>query len=226
LPFLSHPVLQVALDVTDLDLALKLAKECWDGGARWIEAGTPLIKSVGMKAIRELRRILPEATIVADMKCMDAGFLETEMASLSGANVVTVLGVASDATIKEVIKAAKKYDVKVMVDLINTSNPVKRGLDVEVMGADIVCLHTGIDVQSYLKTTAYENLFEYIRKACEVLHVPVAVAGGITVEKVLPLIDSGVKVIIVGSAITKSKNPKEAVKRFIEKFPPLSSGFP
>ena len=56
---MNHPILQVALDLLDLDRALQIAQESLDGGADWIEAGTPLIKSEGMQAIRAIRKHFP-----------------------------------------------------------------------------------------------------------------------------------------------------------------------
>ena len=43
-----EPVLQVALDHMHLKRALLAAAEAVEGGADWLEAGTPLIKSEGM----------------------------------------------------------------------------------------------------------------------------------------------------------------------------------
>ena len=43
-----EPVLQVALDFMHLRRALQAAKEAVEGGADWVEAGTPLIKSEGV----------------------------------------------------------------------------------------------------------------------------------------------------------------------------------
>ena len=65
------PILQIALDFVELIRALKLAEEAVDGGADWLEAGTPLIKSVGLDCVRALRKKFPRHTIVADMKTMD-----------------------------------------------------------------------------------------------------------------------------------------------------------
>ena len=62
------PVLQLALDFVNLERALKVAREATEGGVEWLEAGTPLIKSEGLNAVRALRREFPSATIVADMK--------------------------------------------------------------------------------------------------------------------------------------------------------------
>ncbi|MDR0766974.1 MAG: orotidine 5'-phosphate decarboxylase, partial [Methanosarcinales archaeon] len=80
--------IQVALDVVEPDRAIKIAEEATLGGADWIEAGTPLIKSAGMDIIRRLREAFPDNVIIADMKTMDVGAFEVEMAAKSGANIV------------------------------------------------------------------------------------------------------------------------------------------
>ena len=112
------PVLQVALDFLNLKRALGVAEEAVAGGVDWLEAGTPLIKSEGLDAVRELRKKFPQATIVADMKIMDVGRIETEAAAKAGANIVCVLAAASDSTIRECVEAGKNYGAKIEADLI------------------------------------------------------------------------------------------------------------
>ena len=79
------PPVQVALDLLNLPTALQIAREAVAGilaetggdiSKAWIEAGTPLIKSEGMNAVRELRAAFPGHVICADMKVMDAGATE------------------------------------------------------------------------------------------------------------------------------------------------------
>ena len=56
----------------ELSRAQKVAREAVAGGVHILEAGTPLIKSEGLDAVRWLRQEFPNHTIVADMKVMDA----------------------------------------------------------------------------------------------------------------------------------------------------------
>src|SRR2546430_13923622 len=109
-----EPVLQVALDHMHLKRALLAAKEAVEGGADWLEAGTPLIKSEGMEVVRELKKSFPGVTIVADLKTMDTGAFEVEIAAKAGADVITVMGVTDDATILEAVKAARRDGAKSM----------------------------------------------------------------------------------------------------------------
>src|SRR2546430_14683758 len=109
-----EPVLQVALDHMHLKRALLAAKEAVEGGADWLEAGTPLIKSEGMEVVRELKKSFPGRTIVADLKTMDTGAFEVEIAAKAGADVITVMGVTDDATILEAGRAARRAGSKSM----------------------------------------------------------------------------------------------------------------
>ncbi|MFO7915709.1 MAG: orotidine 5'-phosphate decarboxylase / HUMPS family protein, partial [Candidatus Krumholzibacteriales bacterium] len=84
----------------------------------WLEAGTPLIKSEGIEIVRILRETFPQKTIVADLKTMDTGALETEMAAKAGADIVCVMAASDDSTIKEAVASAHKYGTKIMVDLL------------------------------------------------------------------------------------------------------------
>ncbi len=59
--------LQLALDFVDLHRAVLVAEKAVPAGVDWLEAGTPLIKSEGLDAVRDLKRRFPALTIVADM---------------------------------------------------------------------------------------------------------------------------------------------------------------
>ncbi len=184
-----------------------MAKEAVPGGIDWIEAGTPLIKSEGMEAIRELKHIFPDKKIIADMKTMDTGDFETEMASKAGADIVSILGASDDSTIKEAIKAAKKYNSEIMIDLINVKNKVDRAAEVQKMGAKYVCIHVGIDQQM-----KGENPLQDIKDVKEAVNITIATAGGLNSENIPDVVSAGADIVIVGGAITKASNLLEATK--------------
>ncbi|NPV50945.1 MAG: 3-hexulose-6-phosphate synthase [Candidatus Methanofastidiosum sp.] len=204
---MSKIILQLALDILNLDRAISMAKEAVPGGIDWIEAGTPLIKSEGMEAIRELKHIFPDKKIIADMKTMDTGDFETEMASKAGADIVSILGASDDSTIKEAIKAAKKYNSEIMIDLINVKNKVDRAAEVQKMGAKYVCIHVGIDQQM-----KGENPLQDIKDVKEAVNITIATAGGLNSENIPDVVSAGADIVIVGGAITKASNLLEATK--------------
>src|SRR2546430_16462620 len=100
-----EPVLQVALDHMHLKRALLAAKEAVEGGADWLEAGTPLIKSEGMEGVRELKKSFPGVTIVADLKTMDTGAFEVEIAAKAGADVISGIGCTGERAVVEGAKS-------------------------------------------------------------------------------------------------------------------------
>ena len=201
------PILQLALDFVDLKRALKSAKAGVAGGVDWLEAGTPLIKSEGLHAVRELRRLFPDATIIADMKIMDTGRIEVETAAKAGANIVDVLGASSDATIRECIQAGKNYGAQIVVDMIAVDDVVPRAKLAEDLGADYVTVHCAIDEQMEGK-----DPFDILRQVAKSLSIPVGVAGGINSETAAMAVEAGASFVIVGGAITKAMDPEQATR--------------
>jgi len=195
-------VLQLALDLMQTSRAIPIARESVAGGADWLEAGTPLIKSEGAESIRTLRREFPGIKIVADTKTMDVGSLEVEIVAKAGADVVTILGLSDDSTIEEGVSAARKYGAEIMVDMINVPDKVRRSKEAEAMGASYVCLHMGIDQQM----RGEDPPIDILKRIVSETSLPVAVAGGITAETAGMYVEAGASVIIVGGGIMKTAN--------------------
>ncbi len=198
-------ILQVALDLINAHRAIQIAKEAIEGGADWLEAGTPLIKAEGMDIIRELRKFGKK--LVADMKTMDVGSIEAEMVAKAGADVICILALASDETIKEVVKSARRYGIEVMVDLMGIEDIESRIRELEKLGVDYICIHTAIDEQMKGK-----NPFSLLEKAVKISNLPIAVAGGINAEMAKKAVEKGASIIIVGGAIIKAENVREATR--------------
>ncbi|MDY6965554.1 MAG: 3-hexulose-6-phosphate synthase [Halobacteriota archaeon] len=205
------PILQVALDVIELDRAIGIAEESLDGGADWIEVGTPLIKSEGMDAVRTLREKFPKAKILADMKTMDTGAIEVEMAVKAGADIVAILGVSDDSTIKDALKAARKYGAELMIDIINVKDPVKRAKEIEEIGVDYICVHVGIDQQMVGIDT-----IDLLEEIASVVNIPLAAGGGLNSENSSVAVSMGADVVIVGGHIIRSANVTESTRKIRE----------
>ncbi len=191
-----------------MDRAVEIAKEAIAGGADWIEIGTPLIKSEGMDAIRTMRKAFPDRTILADMKTVDTGAIEVEMAAKAGADVVIVLGSADDSTLLDALRSAHKYGVRLMADLISAPDPVKRVIELEALGVDYVNVHIGIDQQMMGK-----DPISLLNEISQRVNVQLAVAGGLDANTAMQAVKAGAKIIIVGGNITHSDNVTEAARK-------------
>lgn len=206
MPCNMKAVLQVALDMMQLARSVGIAHEAVDGGADWVEVGTPLIKSEGAEAVRRMRREFPHCKIIADTKTMDTGAFEVEIMAKAGADIVTVLGLAEDSTVAEAVESGRKYGAEVMVDLINVPDQVARAQKVARLGAAYVCLHLGIDSQM----KGQEAPVDVLRRTVAAVDIPVAIAGGITADTAGAYVRAGAYDVIVGGAITKTGDIKAA----------------
>ena len=208
----DRPLLQVALDLTDVREAMSLAKLARDGGADIIEVGTPLIKCAGANVIKSVKDFCEGVLILADLKTLDAGWLETEIAARNGADIVSISALAHNKTIIDSVMCARNLGVRIMADLMQVPDPVDRGLELSDLGIDYLCMHTGVDVQESDKQSL-ERTLKLVKGVMKNSSIPIAVAGGINNLNVRDVVRAGAKIVIVGSHITKSTNAYETTKK-------------
>ncbi|NOZ76969.1 MAG: bifunctional hexulose-6-phosphate synthase/ribonuclease regulator [Euryarchaeota archaeon] len=209
---MSMAHLQIALDLLSIADALTIAEASVKGGADWLEVGTPLIKNHGTTAINKLKASFPDRTIVADMKTVDTGDLEVEIAAKNGADVVCVLGMAGDFTIKRAVNQARAHEVKVMADLLGVDDKLQRARELEDLGVDYILLHTPLDIQK-VKEEKVDASLELLRELTRQVGIPVAVAGGITLETARYLKEAGADIFVVGRTVTKAKDVEGTVRK-------------
>lgn len=187
--------LQFAMDTLTTESALDLAAKA----ATYVdilELGTPLIKSEGLAVITAVKAAHPDKTVFADLKTMDAGELEADIAFSAGADLVTVLGVAGDSTIAGAVAAATKHGKGVVVDLIGVSDKAARAREVVALGAVFVEMHAGLDEQA---EDGYS--LDALLSAGKAAEVPFSVAGGVSADSVEAVQQAGADVAVAGSAI-------------------------
>lgn len=187
--------LQFDMDTLSTESALDLAAKA----APYVdilELGTPLIKSEGLAVITAVKAAHPDKTVFADLKTMDAGELEADIAFSAGADLVTVLGVAGDSTIAGAVAAATKHGKGVVVDLIGVSDKAARAREVVALGAVFVEMHAGLDEQA---EDGYS--LDALLSAGKAAEVPFSVAGGVSADSVEAVQQAGADVAVAGSAI-------------------------
>jgi len=206
------PYLQVALDLVDMGKVAKVLKELPENDHLIIEAGTPLIKKFGLGVISELRKLRPNAFIIADMKILDTGNLEARMAADASADAVVVSGLAPTSTMEKAIAEARKVGIYSVVDMLNVQNPAKVIEKLKVK-PDIVELHRAIDTED---TAHAWGDIAAIKKAAGG-KLLVATAGGVRVNVVRDALKAGADILVVGRAITASKDIKHSADEFLDK---------
>jgi 3-hexulose-6-phosphate synthase len=202
--------LQVAIDLLTIEDALALAAKVAPY-VDIIELGTPLIKNMGSAVITAMKQAHPDKLVFADLKTADAGELEADIAFKAGADLVTVMGAAGNATIIGAVKAAKAHGKGVVVDTIGYPDRVKRAKEVIELGVEFVELHAGLDEQ-WTEGYSIQVLIDEAARA----GVPVSIAGGVNLGNITAVIKSGVQVAVAGAAIYGAEDPAAAAKALRE----------
>lgn len=197
--------LQLALDLVDIPQAKQVIQEV-EAYIDIVEIGTPVVINEGLHAVKAVKDAFPHLKVLADLKVMDAAGYEVMKASEAGADIVTILGVAEDMTIKGAVEEAKKQGKKILVDMIGVKDLAQRAQEVDAFGVDYICVHTGYDLQAVGK-----NSFEDLQTIKRVVkNAKTAVAGGIKLSTLPEVIKSQPDLVIVGGGITGEADKKAA----------------
>jgi len=193
--------LQIALN-SDLSEAREIITQLPFSERILIEAGTPLIKIYGKRAISEIKSVAAPGTyIVSDTKCADLALRDVRMAAEVGAQAVTCLGVAPVETIDRFIEECQKNGVDSMIDMMNVDDPVSVLKELK-NPPDIVVLHRGVDETEFSKEKQIP--FYQINQIKNNFDVFVSVAGGDTIDEVQRAILNGADIIVVWKAFYQS----------------------
>jgi 3-hexulose-6-phosphate synthase/6-phospho-3-hexuloisomerase len=195
---LSFPIVQISLDVTSLDEALETAAIAVDAGVDWLEAGTPLLLAHGLRAVEALRLRFPDHPIVADLKTMDGGYLETEMMAKAGANLVVVMGRAHEATIRRVVDAGRDFGVKVMGDNLAAADRVACARWMQDLGVDFIVHHIGYDERRMIAGSSPLDELDAVVRA---VSIPVQAVGGLSIRQAIECPARGAPLVVIGAPL-------------------------
>ena len=201
--------LQLALDFVSLAEAVEMANRVYPH-FDILEVGTPLLLAEGLRAVSELKARFPDRLVLADAKIMDAGHCEADLAFRCGADIVTVLAAADDRTVQGALQAARSHGKRLMADLINVQNTARRGRELNVMGVDIIGLHTAYDRQDE-GVNPLGELAEL--RGC--LTAALSIAGGLKLDNLPEIVAHRPDIVVVGGGITSSGDPEGVAKKIM-----------
>lgn len=207
---MAKPQLQLALDHTNLESALQTVK-ILHPYIDIIESGTILCVSEGMKAVRELRALYPDHTLVADLKVADAGETLATEAFNAGADWMTVICAAPLATMAKAHEVAQARGGEIQIELFgNWTRDDARAW--HQLGIKQAIYHRGRDAQASGQSWGKADLD--LMKQLSDIGLELSITGGIVPED-LPLFrDITVRAFIVGRALAQAVDPAAAANAF------------
>jgi 3-keto-L-gulonate-6-phosphate decarboxylase len=201
--------LQISFDTHDLELALSTAHHVANY-ADILEVGTLLIYKNGLKAIEQFRAAFPKKTILADCKIVDRAREAVTQFAQAGADWITVMAGTSKDVIHLSCSTADKFNVKVMLDLIDSCSFGQSALEAKNLGVSALLFHQPHDEQEPL---TFLDKWDMVRGNSQ---LPIFVSGKIkkeTIEEVLNVKPDG---LVIGKSIVESDNPQQEAQFFYE----------
>jgi 3-keto-L-gulonate-6-phosphate decarboxylase len=201
--------LQISFDTPDLEKAIKTAMLV-DSYADILEVGTLLIYHHGVKAVERFKEAFPKKTIFVDCKIADRGKEAVTLFAQAGADWVTVMAGTSKEVVHAACSTADALNVKVMLDLIDSSSIGQSALEAKNLGASALFFHKPSEDQESL------TFLDKWDMAKENTNLPIFISGKIrreNIEEVLTIKPDG---IIMGRGIVETENPAQEAQYFYE----------
>ena len=199
---LKGRLLQIALDVSDLEEATRLAQIAAANGADLIEVGDPLIKRFGMKSVCRIREMVPGMPIVVEFASSDWVDEQIELAVEAGADLVFVMGLDQPSRIERAVRTARSHRVGIVLAIPTHVDVTQWCATVESAGADGISIIRNIDSAEAAAATMAR-----MRAVADTTAVPVVISGGFGPNNIADVADDEWSVLIVGGAFIRARDP-------------------
>lgn len=203
---MSKPMIQIALDQTQLEPALKVAENVANY-VDVIEVGTILAFGAGIDAVRQLRKAHPNHILVCDLKTTDGGAILAKMAFEAGADWLTVSAAAHIATVAACKKIADEFQREIQIELYGhwTYEDAKAW---RALGIKQAIYHRSRDAELAGVGWTDEDLNK-MRKLSE-LGLELSITGGIVPEDIHLFAGISTKTFIAGRALASESGREVA----------------
>lgn len=205
------PVVQIALDFATIEEALAVAQIGVEAGVDWLEIGTPLIVSQGLRPISEMAKAFPNYPVLADYKTMDSGGKNVLRTQAHGGHIMTVCANSPDETVRAAVAAGKETGIWVIADTIGVKNQAARARQCQDWGVDMVYLHYGTDERV---ANPSKDSTQWIDEVMSAVTIPVGV-GCFGVEDAARAAAKGVDNITIGHPVVSGPNALEQLRELV-----------
>ena len=136
--------------------------------------------------------------VVADLKTMDRGETEVEMAARAGASAAIALGTAPIETLNSFIEQCETHNLDAMIDMMNVEFPlsVLRALK---KVPPVVIIHRGVDEEKFNREKQIP--LHEIRRIKGNYNIMISIAGGDTLREVQRSIFNDADIVVIWKSV-------------------------
>ena len=179
-----------------------------------IEIGYPELITFGLDVVKEIHEAHPDLKLCVDAKVFHGGSGVTRRCFEAGASIVTVLGMAPNPVIQQMVRHAREYGGKIMCDVDGIKRVGKRVAEVDALGVDYVSIASGFLVEHEydLNKPDHGSIFQVrpLELAGAVkrnlIHAQLAIGTGINESNIDLVMKLNPSIVMVGRGIYYDEN--------------------
>jgi len=198
--------LQISFDMADLDQALIVAQQVVDQCDSFA-IGNTLLCTYGIELLRVFRTKFPQKTLLLDTKLA----CNTDIIPLiaqTDMQWITILAGSPNETIRALCKEAHKHNLKVMLDLFDSSYKAQSAMEAKNLGADALLFYQPYQQDLVLN---FQDTWDMIKSNAS---LPLYISAEINrenLDSIIPLKPHG---MIIGTSITQAKDPSSEAQYY------------
>jgi bifunctional enzyme Fae/Hps len=199
-----------------IDAGLRKSGDLFDLAAEAMAGNLPVSNYPPQKKIdfKKQKNEFGAPYIVADLKTMDRGDREAEIAARSGASAAIALGLAPIETIDSFIASCQNYGIDSMIDMMNVEYPIGVLRKLKKL-PDVVIVHRGVDEERFNKEKMIP--FYEIHRVKGAYNIMLSIAGGDTIREVQRAIFNDADIVVVWKEFyQKTADTAALAKKFLE----------
>lgn len=137
--------------------------------------------------------------VVADLKTMDRGETEVEIAARGGASAAIALGTAPIETLNSFVEKCEEHGLDAMIDMMNVEFPLSVLRSLKKAPA-VVIIHRGVDEEKFNREKQIP-LHEIRRIKGNYNNIMISIAGGDTLREVQRSIFNDADIVVVWKSV-------------------------
>lgn len=205
--------IQISFDLLDLNESLEIAKKV-EKYCDILEIGTVLIHKYGIKAVHEFIKTFPGKCIMADTKIVDRGLEISSLYLKTGVSWISVMAGTNNEVIHRVCTETQKNGIMVMLDTIDSVMPGQMAMEAKKLGVDAIMFHKAHDhILEDTQPLEFLDEFDMIKGNTD---LPIFISAGINRKNIDKILKANPYGVIIGTAITHSKDPEAEAKFFYD----------